>query len=121
MTSWPPAQLGAIDADAEIDVAAARPDGTLRPFRTIWHVVVDHQLYIRSVRGTAGAWYRGVERTGTGRLSTGRDAIDVTFARDDSRDELIDQAYRDKYGSGSPVRAITSAQARATTLRVEPA
>lgn len=121
MTSWPSAQLAAIDADAEIDVAAARSDGTLRPFRTIWHVVVDHHLYIRSVRGTAGVWYRGVERTGTGRLSTGRAAIDVTFARDDSRDEAIDQAYRDKYGTGSPVRSITSAQARATTLRVEPA
>ncbi len=30
----------------------------------------------------------------------------------------IDKAYHDKYGHGDPVRAITSPQARATTLRI---
>jgi len=66
MSDWNSAELAAIDADGELRVAAHRPDGTLRTPRIVWHVVVDDHLYIRSVRGVDGAWYRGVQRTGTG-------------------------------------------------------
>jgi hypothetical protein len=119
--TWDPDTLAAIDAHGEITVAARRPDGSLRSPRIVWHVVVDNRLYIRSVRGTDGAWYRGVQRTGAGRIEAGGKATDVTFAHDDSRDADIDRAYEDKYGHSSPVRAITSPQARPTTLRVDPA
>lgn len=66
MSDWSSADLAAIDADGELRVAAHRPDGTLRTPHVVWQVVVDDHLYIRSVRGTDGAWYRGVQRTGTG-------------------------------------------------------
>lgn len=121
MTSWNPADLSAIDGAGELDVAAHRPDGSLRTPRIVWHVVVDDALYIRSVRGDAGDWYRAVQRTGTGRIESGGVRAAVTFTRDDTHDASIDQAYRDKYGTGSHVRAITSPAAKATTLRVDPA
>ncbi|PFG41587.1 hypothetical protein ATJ88_0229 [Isoptericola jiangsuensis] len=121
MTDWNPADLAAIDRAGELDVAAHRPDGTLRTPRIVWHVVVDDQLFVRSVRGTEGAWYRGVQRTGTGRIESGGVAADVTFTDDHDHDAAIDQAYRAKYGGGSAVAAITSPTAAATTLRVDPA
>ncbi|WP_154796004.1 DUF2255 family protein [Occultella kanbiaonis] len=120
MTAWNPADLAAIDAVGELDVAAHRPDGSLRNSRIVWHVVVDDALYLRSVRGEEGAWYRGVQRTGTGVIDAGGVHAEVTFTRDDTHDPAIDAAYRAKYGSSSAVRAITNAVATATTLRVDP-
>ena len=71
MSGWPATDLAAIEADDEMRVAARRPDGTLRNLRIVWHVVVDDALYIRSVRGEAGAWYRGIQRTWSGVVDTG--------------------------------------------------
>ena len=121
MSAWPPFDLAAIENDGELRVAARRADGTLRDPRIVWHVVVDDALYIRSVRGEAGGWYRAVQRTGTGVVDAGGIRAEVSFTTDASHDDDIDKAYHDKYGHGSPVQAITSPTARATTLRVEPA
>lgn len=118
-TTWTPEDLAAIDGDGELRVAAHRPDGTLRTSRIVWHVVVDHALLIRPVRGQDGAWYRGVQRTGTGAVDAGGIHAEVTFTSDSSQDEAIDRAYRAKYGDGSAVRSITSPVATATTLRVD--
>lgn len=120
MSQWNAAELAEVDAEYEIRVAAYRPDNTLRDLRIVWHVVVDDALFIRSVRGVDGAWYRGVQRTGFGVIEAGRREIPVQFVPDGDHDEAIDAAYRAKYGNGSPVQAITSDAARATTLRVEP-
>jgi len=120
MTEWSPADLAAIDRADEVRVAANRPDGTPRTATIVWHVVVDGALFIRSVRGEDGAWYRAVRRTGSGTIDAGSVHADATFSPDDSQDDAIDRAYRAKYGSGSPVRAITSPAATATTLRIDP-
>lgn len=119
MTTWTPEDLAAIDGDGELRVAAHRPDGTLRTARIVWHVVVDDALFIRSVRGQDGAWYRGVQRTGTGEIDAGGVRAEVTFTPDDTHDDAIDRAYHVKYGNGSAVRSITSPVATATTLRVD--
>lgn len=120
MSTWTETDLAAIDGDGELNVAAYRPDGTLRTPRIIWHVVVDGALYVRSVRGRDGAWYRGVLRTGTGQIDAAGVRADVTFTATDGLDAPIDAAYRSKYGSGSAVQAITSDVARAATVRVDP-
>jgi hypothetical protein len=120
MTDWDPADLATLDRADEVRVAAHRPDGTLRPATIVWHVVVDGALFIRSVRGQDGAWYRAVRRTGAGTVEAGGVHADVTFTPDGSHDAEIDRAYRAKYGTGSPVRAITDPTATATTLRVDP-
>ena len=121
MPEWNQQDLTAIDGAGELRVAADRPDGTRQTPRIVWHVVVDGSLYLRSVRGVDGAWYRGVQRTGTGAIDSGGVRAEVAFARDDTHDDAIDAAYRAKYGNGSSVDSITSPTARATTLRVVPA
>lgn len=119
MAGWSATELATIDGVDELHVAAHRPDGSLRTPRIVWHVVVDGQLFIRSVRGKAGSWYQGVLRTGTGVIDAAGVSAEVRFTPDDTHDDAIDQAYRAKYGSGSAVDHITSPTARATTLRVE--
>ena len=120
MTDWTTADLATIDRDRELRVAARRRDGTLRPPTIVWHVVVDGNLYIRSVRGQDGAWYKAARRTRMGSIAVGGVQSEVMFTADDTHNEAIDLAYHAKYGSGSPVRAITSPIATTTTLRIDP-
>lgn len=124
--SWGPTELDAIDRDGEITIASRRGDGTLRTGRIVWSVRHGDAVYVRSVNGPDAAWYRGVQTRHAGRLGAGNLKRDVTFVETDHTpgnpmDDTLDGAYRAKYGAGAPVRAITSARARLTTLRLDPA
>lgn len=52
MSTWNADDLGAIGNADEMQVASNRPDGSLRPFVTIWAVRSGDELYIRSAHGT---------------------------------------------------------------------
>jgi hypothetical protein len=120
VSSWTAEELDTLDRIPEIRVAGRRRDGSLRRLIIVWQVVVDGKVYVRSVRGTDGSWYKGVVRHHEGAISWNGETRDVTYVPDHTADEQIDAAYFAKYGNGSPTRAITNAQATATTLRVEP-
>jgi hypothetical protein len=122
MAAWTPAELDAIGTAHELEITSPREDGSLRDPVTIWVVRLGDELYVRSVRGEHGGWYRGAERDHRGRVEAGGIAKDVGFidVGEESADE-IDAAYKQKYGYPSgPVDSITSAEARATTIRLEP-
>jgi hypothetical protein len=123
--SWTTDELTALATADELRIAGRREDGTLRRLVIIWAVVVDDVLYVRSVRGPQGAWYRGVQQRREGRIESGGVARDVVFAdvpADDDVQQRIDAAYRAKYpGSPSAVDSIISDVARGTTLRIDPA
>ena len=51
---WNRNELEAIGAAAELSVAPRRPDGTLRPFTTIWVVRISDDVYVQSYRGPSG-------------------------------------------------------------------
>ena len=121
MTAWTAGELGAIGAADELDIAAFRPDGTLRPYVTIWVVRVGDDLYVRSYRGRDGAWFRSVLRRPEGRVRTGGIGRDVTFEQPgDGQQDAIDRAYREKYAhySGSYVDPMVAPAAQAATLRL---
>lgn len=121
MTKWTEDELEQIGRAGELRVAGRRQDGSLRKLVIIWAVRVDDFIYVRSVNGPDAAWFRGTQVRGEGLIESGGVSKKVEFIRDAEVDDRIDEAYRQKYGSGSAVRAITSATARTTTLRVEPA
>jgi hypothetical protein len=124
MTSWTPEQLRAIAAADELDIAALRPDGTLRPYTTIWVVRVGDSLYVRSYRGPDGIWYQAVQRRPEGRIRAGGVEHDATFERPaDADDDAVDAAYRSKYGQYGPtyIDPMVAPDARATTLRLSAA
>jgi hypothetical protein len=123
LTTWSGEELSTIGDASELQVASLRGDGSLRSPRTIWVVRHGDDLYVRSVRGSEGAWFRGVQERREGHISSGGLDRDVTFEdADHALDDEIDEEYRRKYGrTSSAVDRITSADARATTIRLVPA
>jgi hypothetical protein len=122
MSDWNPTELEQIAATPEVEICSLREDGALTKPVTIWAVRVEGELYVRSVHGEAGRWYRAAGRRHEGRIEAGDSAVDVAFESVPHHlDEEIDAAYRQKYGHPSdPVDAITTDAARATTIRIVP-
>ncbi len=121
MSDWTAGELGQIGAADELEIAAFREDGSLRPFVTIWVVRVGDELYVRSVRGHNGAWFRSALRLRHGRIRAGGVDREVDFAEaDDADQDAIDEAYRTKYARYAPtyVDPIVSPDARAATVRL---
>jgi hypothetical protein len=121
MSSWAPDELDTIGTADELQIAALRPDGSLRPYTTIWVVRVADELYVRSYHGREGAWFRSAQRRPEGRIRAGGVERDVTFEEPaDADQDAIDQAYRRKYAryAAQYVNQIVSPDARAATLRL---
>jgi hypothetical protein len=123
MTSWTSDELDRIGTADELEIAARRPDGTLRTPRTIWVVRLGDDLYVRSAHGTQAAWWQGTQRTHEGHISSGGIEKDVTF--EDAAGQLdaeLDAAYWHKYGKYPKqyVEPVTNEESHATTLRLVP-
>ncbi len=120
MTAWTDEELAQIGGADEIRIAPRLLDGTLQRPRIIWVVRHGDDVYIRSVNGPDGAWFRGVQVRHAGHISAGGVDADVAFEdADHDLDDEIDEEYRRKYGrSSTAVDHITSPEARSTTLRL---
>ena len=79
MSEWISEQLDKIGAADELEIAALRPDGSLRPYTTIWVVRVGDDLYVRSYRGRGGAWFRSVLSRPEGRVRAAGVERDVPY------------------------------------------
>jgi hypothetical protein len=123
VTAWTSDELSKIGSAEEVRIAALRRNGTLRKPVTVWVVTYGDGLYVRSVKGRDGAWFRGTQTTHEGRISAGRVEKDVTFvdAGHDLADE-VDAAYRNKYRryAGSILNSVLTADARSTTTKLMP-
>ena len=71
MSAWSKEELPRMGRAEEIDIAVRRPDGGLRDRVTIWVVPHSDALYVRSVNGRDGAWFRAVQETYKGRVWAG--------------------------------------------------
>jgi hypothetical protein len=122
MPTWNPTELATIARASEIEISSLREDGSLTKPVTIWAVRVGEELYVRSVRGDAGGWFKAAERRHEGRIEAGDTAVDVAYEDAPHHlDEEIDAAYKEKYGyPSSPVDSIITDAAQATTVRVVP-
>jgi len=123
MTEWTSDEYTRIGSAEELEIAARRPDGTLRRPVTIWVVPHADNLYVRSVNGRASAWFRGTQGTHQGRIRAGGVEKDVTFVEPDHdlTDEL-DAAYRAKYRRypAGIVGSVLTPGARSATIRIVP-
>ena len=119
MGAWTEAELADIGGANEILIAPVRRDGTLQDSRIVWVVRHGHDVYVRSVNGPGGAWFRGLQARHAGHVSAGAVDADVLFEdADHGLDDEIDEEYRRKYGRYSTaVDRITSSDARSTTVR----
>ena len=122
MTRWKDEELTDIGGTDELRIAPQRRDGTLQRPRIIWVVRHGDDVYVRSVNGPDGAWFRGVQARLAGHVWAGDVDADVVLEdADHGLDDEIDEEYRRKYGrTSTAVDHITSPEARSTTIRVVP-
>jgi hypothetical protein len=123
MTAWPSDELEKIAAADELQLASARPDGSLRKPVTIWVVRLGDDVYVRSVNGRTSHWFRGAEDRHEGHILAGGVDKDVRFVEaDDDLNDEIETAYRTKYGhyDASVVDPLFTPGAKAATLELVP-
>ena len=80
MTTWTSDELSRIGQVEELKIASTRPDGTMRPYVTIWVVRVGNDLYVRSAYGPNNPWFVRAKASGAGRIRAGSLECDVPFA-----------------------------------------
>jgi hypothetical protein len=96
--TWTRAELDEVGHADELEISSRRPDGSLRPYVTIWVVRDGDDLYVRSAHGATNGWYRRALAAGTGRIKAGGVERDVTFdPADPAANAAIDDAYHAKY------------------------
>jgi len=122
MGAWTSEELDEVGAAEELDLASARPDGTLRDPVTMWVVRDGDDLYVRSVNGRGSSWFRGAETRHEAHIRAGGIDKDVDLVEIDDMNDEIDTAYRAKYGRRYPsiVPSIVAPEARAATLKLMP-
>ena len=123
MTTWSSDELTRVGNAEELQLASQRPDGTLRPYVTIWTVRGGDDLYVRSAYGSTNPWYRRARASGVGRIRANGIERDVTFAdADPAALPDIDRAYHAKYDRYGPaiVGSVTGPQAAPVTIRLLP-
>ncbi|MEV5893877.1 DUF2255 family protein [Nonomuraea fuscirosea] len=123
MSGWSIHELTAIGTAEKLQLSSRRGDGTLRRPVPIWVVRHGDELYVRSMHGREGAWYRGTLTRHEGRVSAGGVERDVGFAdADPSLDDEIDGVYLAKYHRYGPnvLAGVVNPGARAATIRLVP-
>ncbi|WUH89023.1 DUF2255 family protein [Streptomyces sp. NBC_00433] len=122
MANWHGGDLEKIGTAQELTLRSERTDGTLRDPVTMWVVRTGDDLYVRSVKGTEGPWYRGTQSHHQGRVEAGGVRQDVAFREAEPGEYAdVDAAYREKYGRFTDiVENVLTGPARTSTLRLEP-
>ena len=124
MTDWTSDELNKIGTAEELQIASLRQDGTLRKQVIIWVVRLGDDLYVRSVNGRTGVWFRGVQTRHEGHIQAGGINKDVTFEEIDASDihKQIDAVYRTKYGhyAKSIVDSTLTPKAQSATIKLVP-
>jgi hypothetical protein len=120
---WKSDQLDKLGRAEEVQIATIGSDGALRKPVTVWAVRHDDDLYLRSVGGRNGQWFRGTQEKHEGRIRAGGVQQDVTFVEaDHNLDDEVDAAYRAKYRryAGSILTSVLTPEARAATIKLVP-
>jgi hypothetical protein len=123
MTTWASDELDKIGRAEELQIASLRRDGTLRNPVIIWVIRLGDDLYVRSVNGRTGAWFRGVQSQHEGRIWAGGVKKDVTFVEepDSNVKDQIDTAYLTKYRRYPQyVSPMVTPTVRAATIKLVP-
>lgn len=121
-TAWTEEHLEAIGHAEELNLASRGPDGSLRPFVTIWVVRLGHDLYVRSVNGRS-SWLPRAVAAGEGRVRTGGLELDVAIqVAEPAIHAAVTAAYHAKYDRYGPsiVGTVVSGASATATLRLTP-
>ncbi len=117
---WSPDELILLDAAQELEIAVERADGSSRRWTPIWVVCAGGQAYVRTWYRRDTGWFGEALRSRRARIRVPGLEAEVTL--EDLGAQVtsdIDAAYRNKY-TGGGTDAMVTAEAAATTLRLDP-
>lgn len=124
MPGWTPDELVKIGGADELELASERRDGSMRNPVTIWVVRDGDELYVRSMHGRSGAWFRGTQTRHRGHVRSGGVDKDVAFVvdTDSALNDRIDAAYRSKYRryGANIIGSVVNPESRASTIKLVP-
>lgn len=124
MKEWSVNELNKISEADDLHISPFREDGVTYGTPTwIWSVVVDDKLFVRAYNGQNSRWYKAAVNQKAGRITAAGMTKEVTFEPTDADaklNDLIDDAYRKKYGSSPFLNSMISARARSTTVKTMP-
>jgi hypothetical protein len=114
--------LAVLEDVEEVGIEPASPGGRSRK-RIIWVMVAEGDVYVRSVRGERGRWYRDLMETQRGVLHAGKRQIDVRAipAADERSIEACNEGLRRKYTGIPGFAPMFEEHTLPTTLRLVPA
>ena len=116
--AWP----DSIDGAHEVDLETSEGEGAPTHRTTIWAVVADGDVYVRSLRGRRGRWYRELMASGEGVLHAGGDSYPVRAvqAADSESIERTSEGFRRKYPASRSLDSMLVEDILDTTVRLEP-
>ncbi len=118
MSSFDKAMLAALSTRQEIGIRTTRqPDKPV----TIWVVVADDEVFIRSFQAAKGRWYRSVAADGLATLEIDGQPIPVhaTAVTDPAAIDRVSAAFLAKYQSSPYAKEMVRPETLPTTLRLE--
>jgi hypothetical protein len=116
------AALRRIDAAYELDIESTRPDGSTRT-TTIWAVVDDGEVFVRSWKGDRGYWYQAaLDKPDELALIVDGERLPVraVSANDDTGIARCTAGLSKKYRRDSSLPGMLLPRVLPTTLRLEP-
>jgi hypothetical protein len=105
----------------EITIGFQRPDGSSGS-TPVWIVRAGDDVFVRSMYGQRGGWYRRLRANPEGMLT---DEAHTHLVRaqpvaDESTRQEVTRAYESKYGTSPYVQPLLTEEAIGATLRLEP-
>ena len=109
----------------EVEVETTSLDGERTHRTVIWIVTAGDEVFIRSVRGAAGRWYREARQRPAIVVHAKGASIPASavLANDLDSIQRVSDAFTEKYGRRSPgsTASMLRPHTLETTLRLEPA
>jgi hypothetical protein len=117
--------LRLLDETKEVRIETRRDDDAQEHRTIIWVVVVEGEVFVRSVRGDKGRWYREISANPEGALHVEDNRIPVKAApaTEEATVNAVSAAFRSKYQQSSPssTEAMVRPETLPTTLELSPA
>ncbi len=115
-------ELKQIDKADDLHISPYREDGKTYGTPTwIWEVVVDGDLYVRAYNGVYSQWYNAALIQKGGRIIAAGKTYEVQFEPVEGEiNNLIDDAYKKKYGNSPYLLPMIGERAKAATIKIIP-
>jgi hypothetical protein len=112
-------RLGRTD---EVDIETRRTPDAPAHRTTIWPAPYDGELYVRSLRGRQGRWFRELEENPEAVVHAGGEAVPVraVTANDPKSVEKASEGLRRKYADSPYLESMVREEILDTTVRLEP-